>query len=89
MSRQEETLRIKCAYGEPVAVAVGDPGIYDEIEIDLVRPNGELMQLAVAGTSTCDTDEDGNPELHVYVWDGSDEGPNTCIYPNMETAVWY
>lgn len=89
MSKQGKRIEIPCACGTLVAEVTGDPGIYDEIEIDLIRPDGKLMQLCVAGTSYIDTDADGDPELHVYVWDGSDECPNTAIYPNMETAVWY
>lgn len=89
MSKQGKRIEIPCAFGTLVAEVAGDPGIYDEIEIDLVRPDGALMQLAVAGTSYCDTDADGKPELHVYVWDGSDESANIMVYPNMETAIWY
>ena len=89
MSKQGKRIEIPCAYGTLVAEVAGDPGVYDEIEIDLVRPDGALMQLCVAGTSTVDTDVAGNPELHVYVWDGTDESANINVYPDMDKAVWY
>lgn len=82
-------IEIPCAFGTLVAEQAGDPGIYDEIEIDLIGHDGRMMQLVVVGTSTYDTDADGNPELHTYVWDGSDESANIIVYPDMETAVWY
>lgn len=79
-------LKVPCAYGTLVAQPQGDAGIFDEIEIDLVRPDGSMMQLCLAGTETYM----GEPEdLHVYVWDGSDESANVTVYPNMDTAVWY
>ena len=84
-----ERIEVPCKFGTLVAEVAGDPGIYDEIEIDLIRPDGSLMQLCVAGTNSYDTDVESEPELHVYVWDGSDESPNINVYPNMETAVWY
>jgi len=89
MSQREnniERIEIPCAYGMLVAEVVGDPGIYDEIEIDLVRPDGSLMQLCVAGTETFE----GKPcDLHVYVWDGSDECATTYINPSMQHDYWY
>ena len=81
-----ERIEIPCAYGTLVAEIAGDPGIYDEIEVDLVRPDGKLMQLCVVGTEMFE----GRPhDLHVYVWDGSDESPTVEVRPNMETATWY
>ncbi len=81
-----ERIEIPCAYGTLVAEVAGDPGIYDEIEVDLVRPDGKLMQLCVVGTEMF---EGGPRGLHVYVWDGSDESPTVEVRPNMETATWY
>jgi len=81
-----ERIEIPCAYGTLVAEVAGDSGIYDEIEVDLIRPDGKLMQLCVVGTETFE----GRPsDLHVYVWDGSDESPTVEVRPNMETATWY
>ena len=91
MSKQENRIEIPCAFGTLVAEVAGDPGVYDEIEIDLVRPDGMLMQLCVAGTGP-GSDGWRNPEesdLHVYVWDGSDECPTTQVYPDMGTEFWY
>ena len=90
IQKQEEgdgpKLKVPCAYGTLVAQRQGDAGIYDEIEIDLVKPDGSLMQLCVAGTETfCEKPVD----LHVYAWDGSGESANIEVHPNMETAVWY
>ena len=87
MSKQGKRLEVPCAFGTLVAEAVGDVGIYDEIEIDLVRPNGTAMQLCVAGTWSGEGVLE--PELHIHVWDGSDESPTISVRPNMETAVWY
>ena len=89
MSKQGKRLEVPCAFGTLVAEQAGDPGIYDEIEIDLIDNEGRMMQLVVVGTSKYDTDIDGNPELHTYVWDGSDESANLIVYPDMKTAVWY
>lgn len=89
MSEKGKRLEIPCAVGTLVAMQAGDPGIYDEIEIDLIDKDGRLMQLVVVGTNTYDAECDGNPKLHTYIWDGSDECPNIEVYPNMETAVWY
>lgn len=71
----EARLSVRCAFGEIVASVTGDPGIYDEIEIDLVTPDGRTLQLAVVG---CDENDEGlegcggRPSLHAYVWDGKD-----------------
>ena len=88
-----EKIEIPCKFGTLVAEVAGDPGIYDEIEIDLVRPDGSLMQLCVAGTGPVPEcramPHEPDYDLHVYVWDGSDESPTVSVYPNMEAAVWY
>lgn len=86
-----ERIEIPCAFGTLVAEQAGEPGIYDEIEIDLVRPDGRLMQLVVAGTGPgSDGVRNANDsDLHVYVWDGSDESPSVFVHPDMETATWY
>ena len=84
MSKRGKRLEVPCAFGTLVAEPVGDPGIYDEIAIDLIRPDGRLMQLVVAGARSGD-----DPELHVYVWDGTDESATHTILPNMETAIWW
>lgn len=81
-----ERIEIPCAFGTLVAEVAGDPGVYDEIEINLVRPDGKLMQLCVAGTETF---ESKPRDLHVYVWDGTDESPTVEVHPDMEKAVWY
>lgn len=87
MSRQGKRIEIPCRFGTLVAEVAGDPGIYDEIEVDLVRPDGMLMQLAVVGTSP--EGDDVEPGLHVYVWDGSDESPTVTVHPDMETEFWW
>lgn len=89
MGKQGKRIEIPCAFGTLVAEVAGDPGIYDEIEIDLVRPDGKLMQLCVAGTGPKPCGKDGEYDLHVYAWDGSDECPTTTVYPDMETEFWY
>ena len=80
-------IEIPCAFGTLIAEEFGDPGVYDEIAIDLMRPDGATMQLCVAGTWSGEGCYE--PELHVHVWDGSDESPTISVRPNMETAVWY
>lgn len=86
MSRKGNRIEIPCALGTLVAEVAGDPGTYDEIEIDLVRPDGMLMQLCVAGTGP---DHGDRNELHVYAWDGTDDSPTASVYPSMEHEYWY
>lgn len=63
-------IAVPCAFGTLIAEFQGDRGIYDGIEIDLVRASdGGTMQVCLA--ETC---RDGRePELNVYVWDGDFE----------------
>lgn len=80
----KKRIEIPCHFGTLVAEVAGDPGVYDEIEIDLVRPDGKLMQLCVAGTNP-----DPDDGLHVYVWDGTDESPTHEVNPDMATEYWW
>jgi hypothetical protein len=87
MGKQGKRIEIPCAFGTLVAEVVGDPGIYDEIGIDLVRPDGATMQLVTAGTGPNAKGE--GHDLHVYVWDGSDESAAITVHPDMETDFWW
>ena len=87
MGKQSNRIEVPCAFGTLVAEVAGDPGIFDEIEIDLVRPDGMVMQLCVAGTGPESDDVEGR--LHVYVWDGSDESPTVDVRPDMGTEYWW
>ena len=89
MSRKGNRIEIPCALGTLVAEVAGDPGVYDEIEIDLVRPDGMLMQLCVAGTGPSSRPPYEGNDLHVYVWDGTDDCPTVSVYPSMEHEYWY
>lgn len=64
-----ERLEVPCAYGTLVAEFFGQPGTYDGISVDLVRPDGSATQLCVA-----ESVEDGHErKLHVLSWDGDSE----------------
>ena len=82
----EKRIEIPCAFGTLVASVVGDPGVYDEIGIDLVR-DGETMQLCTVWTGP-KPDGDG-VDLHVYVWSGKDECADITVHPDMDTATWW
>lgn len=84
----KQRIEIPCAFGTLVAEVAGDHGIYDEIEVDLVR-DGKLMQLCCVGTGPDARPGHDGDDLHVYVWDGSDESPAHAIYPDMGTEYWY
>lgn len=62
-----ERLEVETAFGTLVATRVGDPGVYDEIEIGLVSGDGaHYRQLAIVGaTEPSDVEEAG---IHVYAW---------------------
>ena len=67
-----------------VAFRSGDSGIFDEISVDLVTPDGRAMQLSVTGYDCRTDDEDDNEDvdrrrwdpdyqrMHVLFWDGTD-----------------
>lgn len=87
------TIEIETALGRIVASIAGDAGIYDEIAIDLVAPDGRLMQLAVIGVTENDAGLEGwggEPNMHAYVWDGTDEDCKWChdITVSDESCWW-
>jgi hypothetical protein len=75
--------------GRLVVYPNGDPGIYDEFNIDLVAPDGRILQVACVGVTENDGfDED--PELHVYAWNGRDEDVSTeTILDVCDNSHWY
>lgn len=76
-----ELLVVPCKAGHLVAQFTGDPGIYDGIGIDLVRPDGAVIQCVTV--ETVDTGE-----LHALCWDGNEEDPvsEVKIDPDGEMA---
>ena len=84
-------LSVRCGYGRIVASVGGDPGIYDDIHIDLIDDRGRELQLA---TVTCyesqDFDDGIKPELKVLAWNGRDE--DCSLYQEVavdEDSMWY
>lgn len=70
------TIGIDTAFGRIEASIAGDPGIYDEIAIDLIAPDGRRLQLAIIGVTENDAGIEkfgGEPEMHAYVWNGTEE----------------
>lgn len=70
------TIGIETAFGRIEASIVGDPGIYDEIGVDLIAPDGRRLQLATIGVTENDAGIEefgGEPEMHAYVWNGTEE----------------
>ena len=70
------TIGIETALGRIEASIFGDAGIYDEIAIDLIAPDGRRLQLAIVGVSENDAGLEkwgGEPTAHAYVWDGVSE----------------
>ena len=59
-------LEVPCRQGTLVAEYFGDPGVYDGIAVDLVRPDGK-------GTQCCIVETTPEGELHVLAWDGEHE----------------
>lgn len=69
-------LSIECAFGRIEASIAGDAGIYDEIEIDLIAPDGHRLQLACVGVDENDAGDEesgGDPVMKALVWDGMHE----------------
>ena len=74
--RTSPTIGIETALGRIEASIFGDAGIFDEIAIDLIAPDGRVMQLAIVGVSENDAGLEkcgGEPTAHAYVWNGVDE----------------
>lgn len=62
------TLRVETSFGTLVARRVGDPGLYDEIGIDLVLSDGHLRQVAVVGATEPAASAGDAPGMHVYAY---------------------
>lgn len=82
------TLEMETGLGTLRVKPNGDPGIYDEFDIDLITPDGRMLQVSVVGV----TENKGiyDPELHAYVWDGRDEDiAQEQILHVGEDSYWY
>ena len=86
----KDGFRVRCGFGWLYAHPTGDPGIYDDVSIDLVNDDGDLLQVC---TVTCYEGE-GDPrwpaELKTLAWGGIDE----CAVTEQEVTVndnsyWY
>ena len=83
------TLEMETGLGTLVVKGTGDPGIYDELEIDLVTADGRLMQVAVVGVTENDWKDDF-PGLHAFIWNGRDEDCEHTHSINVgEDSYWY
>ena len=78
----EERVRVPCKAGTLVAEFRGDRGIYDGIEVDLVRRDGRKTQCALV-----ETDDAG--ELHVLAWDGNEENYVSKQVVDPDGDYWY
>ena len=78
----EDSVRVPCKAGTLVAEFRGDRGIYDGIEVDLVRSDGRKTQCALV-----ETDDAG--ELHVFSWDGDNEDYVSKQIVNPHGEYWY
>lgn len=70
------TIGIETAFGRIEASICGDGGIYDEIAIDLIAPDGRTLQLAIVGVEEGDAGLEKlgyGPNMHAYVWNGTEE----------------
>ena len=65
-------MRICTKHGWLVCCRVGDDGIYDEFEVDLVKDDGRVLQLSTTGV-TEDYEFDDHSDVHVYAYDGMNE----------------
>lgn len=68
--RQDYALRVETCLGE-ICVEPYPSLEYPGVWIDLVRPDGKLIQLATVECKQYDLDEE--PILHVLAWDGDHE----------------
>ena len=92
--RTSPTIGIETALGRIEASIAGDAGIYDEIAIDLIAPDGRTMQLAVVGVTENSAGTEvwgeGDPNMHAYVWNGTEE---FCTWDHNITvsdeSYWY
>lgn len=91
---------MRCGYGRLIAYPTGDPGIFDEIEIeiDLLTDDGRVLQLACVGVDEEDLDgrdslyetEEGYQPMHAYTWNCIDEGVQAENYIEVsENSFWY
>lgn len=78
----EESITVPCKVGSLFAEFRGDRGIYDGIEVDLVRSDGRKTQCALV-----ETDDAG--ELHVLCWDGDNEDYVAKQIVNPHGEYWY
>lgn len=73
-----DTLEVECTFGKLVAGFFGDSEAgYDGIYVDLVLPDGRETQCCIVESVpySCYHEGEGDPEMHVLVWDGNDEDP--------------
>lgn len=84
------TVSVRCGLGRIVASACGDPGVYDDVYIDLVTDDGRCLQLAVVSCSELDGNDKPNPTITVYAFDGKGDSPvdDTAVHV-ADDSMWY
>ena len=97
MGTYEPVLVVCCEVGYLVAHQTGDPGIYDEISVDLVNNNDGVLQLATVGRDEHQEEyswpmgkPDGYEPMHAYTWDGVHEDVQAENYIHVsDKSFWY
>ena len=92
------TITVRCGFGRLIAYPTGDPGIFDEIEIDLLTDDGRVLQLACVGVDEENIEgydglfgpPDGYQPMHAYTWNGIDECVQAENYIEVsDDSFWY
>ena len=84
-------IKVGCEGGYLLAFQNGDPGIYDEIEVNFVSDDGRLIQLATIGRDEEPSElEEGYQPMHVYAYDGVEEDVASIQYVTInDDSLWY
>lgn len=91
----QPAFKVTCKGGYLLAYQAGDPGIYDEVQVDFVSDDGRLIQMAVIGRDENESDsmsdmfKDYQP-MHIYCYDGNGEDVASTQYVTInEDSHWY
>lgn len=88
----DPAIMVRCKDGWLIAYPSGDPGVYDEISVDLISDDDKLIQLAVVGRDE-EAGDFGWPDytpMHVFSYDGQRDDVAHIQYVTVnDKSMWY
>ena len=82
---KDRMIELECPLGVLRCETFNNDGEFVEFGIDLIRPDGGLVQVAVVGTSL----NESGCELHVHAFNGDDECAASTVIVNPDGECIY